>query len=106
MSATACWAVVALCAAATFTAKGVGPAAAGSGELPERAARVVALLAPALLAALIVTQAVADGTNLRLGADTAGVALAGVLLWRRARLVLVVLAAALLTAGLRWCAVQ
>jgi hypothetical protein len=53
------------------------------------------------MAALVVTSALADGTELRVGADTAGVATAGVLLWRRAHLLVVVLGAAAVTAGLR-----
>jgi hypothetical protein len=63
--------------------------------------RVVVLLSSALMAALVVTSALADGTELRVGADTAGVATAGVLLWRRAHLLVVVLGAAAVTAGLR-----
>ena len=45
-------------------------------------AGVVALLAPALFAALVVTQVLADGDDLGVGADTAGVAVAGVAMWR------------------------
>ncbi len=63
--------------------------------------RVVVLLAPALLAALVVTNALADGDRLRVGADTAGAVVAAVLLWRRAHVLVVVVAAATVTAGLR-----
>jgi hypothetical protein len=63
--------------------------------------RVVVLLSSALLAALGVTAALADGTELHVGADTAGVATAGVLLWRRAHILVAVLAAAVVTAALR-----
>ena len=65
----------------------------------QRALRV--LLGAALLAALVVTNALADGDRLHVGADTAGVAVAGLLLWRRVHLLVAVVAAAVVTAGLR-----
>lgn len=101
MTAATVWAVVLLSAVVTFVTKGVGPAATGARELPAPALRVVALLGAALLSALVVTNALADGSRLHVGADTAGVAVAGVLLWRRVHLLVVVLAAAAVTAGLR-----
>ena len=101
MSASAVWLVVVLCAAATMLAKGVGPAVTGSRDLPEPAVRVVVLLGSALMSALVVTNALADGDRLHVGADTVGVAVAGMLLWRRAHLLLAVLAAAAVTAALR-----
>ena len=64
-------------------------------------ARTSLLLSAALVAALVVTNALADGDRIAVGADTAGVLVAGVLLWRRASLVLAVVAAAAVTAGLR-----
>jgi branched-subunit amino acid transport protein len=101
VSTTTVWVVVALCAVATAVTKGLGPALTGSRELPSPALRVVALLGAALVSALVVTNALADGDRIAVGADTAGVVVAGVLLWRRASLVLAVVAAAAVTAGLR-----
>lgn len=101
MSSSVVWTVVALCALTTVVAKGIGPAATGSRDLPAPAVRVVVLLAPALLAALVVTNALADGDRLQVGADTAGALVAAVLLWRRAHVLVVVVAAAAVTAGLR-----
>lgn len=101
MSSTTVWLVVALCAAATALTKGLGPALTGGRDLPAPAVRVVGLLGSALVSALVVTNALADGDRLAVGADTAGVVVAGLLLWRRASLVLVVVAAAAVTAGLR-----
>ena len=101
MSSSTVWLVVALCAAATALTKGLGPALTGGRALPAPAVRVVGLLGSALVSALVVTNALADGDRLAVGADTAGVLVAGVLLWRRASLVLVVVAAAAVTAGLR-----
>ncbi|CAN5304891.1 hypothetical protein BH20ACT5_BH20ACT5_10970 [soil metagenome] len=95
------WVAIALCAVVTFLAKGIGPAVTGDRELPAPLVRVVVLLAAPLLAAPGVTQALADGTRWQLGADTVGVAFAGLLLWLRAPIVVVVLAAAAVTALLR-----
>ena len=101
MSDTTAWLAVVLVALTTFGNKGLGPLALGSRELPERVVRVVVLLAAPLLAALVVTTALADGGALHVGADTAGVAVAGLLLWRRAPVLVVVVAAAVVTAALR-----
>ena len=101
MSAATVWAAVLLCAVVTFATKGVGPAATGARELPAPAVRVVALLGTALLSALVATNALADGDRVHVGADTVGVLVAGVLLWRRVHLLLAVVAAAVVTAALR-----
>lgn len=101
MTGTTVWVVVLLCAATTVVTKGVGPAATGSRDLPAPAVRVVVLLSSALLSALVVTNALADGDRLAVGADTAGALVAGVLVWRRVHVLVAVLAAAAVTAGLR-----
>jgi len=95
------WTTIALVAAVTFAIKGVGPAVLGDRDLPASFTRVVLLLAPALLAALVVTSAAADGPRLQLGADTVGVAAAGVLLLRGVTVLPAVLVAAVVTAVLR-----
>ena len=101
MSGSAVWLLVGLCALTTLVAKGLGPLVTGARELPAPVVRVVVLLGSALLTALVVTNALADGTRLHVGADSAGVAVAGVLLWRRVHLLVAVLGAAALTAALR-----
>ena len=101
MSTGTVWALILLTALATVVTKAIGPAATGARELPAPAVRVVVLLSSALLAALVVTSALADGGRLHVGADTVGVAAAGVLLWRRAHVLVVVLGAAVVTAALR-----
>lgn len=101
LSSGTIWAVIGLCALSTFITKGLGPATIGHRTLPAPALRVVILLASALLAALVVTSALADGRQLHVGADTVGVAAAGLLMWRRAPVLIVVLAAAAVTALLR-----
>ena len=101
MSAGASWAVVGGAALVTALIKGVGPFALGGRELPGWFASIVVLLAPALLAALVVSSALADGRHLHVGADTAGVAVAGVVLARGASVIAGVVVAAGVTAALR-----
>jgi branched-subunit amino acid transport protein len=95
------WALIAGCAAVTFAIKAAGPVMLGGRELPPRFSGVVALMAPALLAALVVTQALADGERLHAGADTAGVAAAGVVVWRGGSVLPAVALAVAITATLR-----
>jgi branched-subunit amino acid transport protein len=101
MSAGTSWAVVGGAAAVTALIKGIGPFALGGRELPAWFANVVVLLAPALLAALVVSSALANGRHLHIGADTAGVTVAGIALARGASVIAGVVIAAALTAGLR-----
>lgn len=64
--------------------------------------RVVELLPVALLAALVVVEAIADGRHIDLdGARLAGFAVGAVAVWRRAPFLFVVVAAAVVTALLR-----
>ena len=95
------WAVIAGCAAVTFAIKATGPVALGGRDLPPRLSRVIVLMAPALLAAFVVTQALADGERLHVGADTAGVAAAGLVVWRGASVLPAVTIAVAVTAALR-----
>jgi branched chain amino acid efflux pump len=95
------FALIAGCALVTAAIKAAGPIALGGRDLPPRLVDVVTLLAPALLAALIVTQALADGPRLAVGSDTAGVAAGAVVAWRTESIVACVVVAALVTAGLR-----
>lgn len=95
------WALVGLCALVTAAIKAAGPVALGGRELPGWFAGVVGLMAPALLAALVCASALADCDRLGVGADTAGVAAAGAVLWRGGSVVLAVVAAAAVAAALR-----
>jgi branched-subunit amino acid transport protein len=99
---TAAWVTVAGLTVATAAIKACGPVAFGGRRLPPLLARVIPLLAPALLAALVVSETVGgDGRSLVLDARLGGVAAAAVALWARAPLYVVVIAAAAVTAGLR-----
>ena len=95
------WALIGLCALVTAAIKAVGPVALGGRALPDWFANVVGLMAPALLAALVCVSALADGRHLAIGADTAGVAVAGVALVRGASVIVAVVVAASVTALLR-----
>ncbi len=95
------WLLVALMAVIGFSIKGIGPVAFGGRTLPAWFNRVVLLLAPAVLCALVVTQTFADGEEIGVGADTVGVAAAALLLWRKASVLVAVGVAMAVTAGLR-----
>lgn len=94
------WSIIGL-AVTTALIKAAGPIVFG-GRTPHPAfLRVVAMMAPALLAALVITSALADGRHVHAGADTVGVLAGGVLLWRGRSVVLAVVVAVVVTAGLR-----
>jgi branched-subunit amino acid transport protein len=96
------WIVIAALAVITFTIKAAGPLAVGGRELPEWALPVLALVAPALLAALTLVEALsADHGTFHVDARTAGVAVGGVAAWRRAPVVVVLALAAGTAAVLR-----
>ncbi len=95
------WGAVLLACAACFVLKAAGyvvPARWLAGPL---VSRVTTLLPVALLAALVAVQSVTTGGRIVVDARLAGVAVAVVLLWRRANFVVVVLAAAAVAALLR-----
>jgi len=98
---TEVWLAVAVVGVATVAIKALGPVAFGGRELPPRLAAVLVLLAPAVLAALVVTQAVGGDREIVLDERVAGLAAAGVALLLRAPLLLVVAVAAVATAVLR-----
>jgi len=95
------WELIAGAAVVTFAIKAAGPVALTGRELPARLAGVIVLLAPALLAALVVTQVLADGDRLAVGAKTVGVAASGFVVWRTGSIVGCLVVAAAVTAGLR-----
>lgn len=98
---TTLWVLIGLTAVMAAVMKAIGPVALGGRELPLRLARVVGLFAPALLAALVVTQVFARDGHLTLGANAAGVAAAGVVFLRGGSVLAGVLLAVVVTAGLR-----
>ncbi len=95
------WIAVALVGAATVALKSVGPVLLGGRPLPDQLTGVVELLAPALLAALVVTQVVGGDREIVLDARLVGLAAAIAALLLRAPLLVVVAAAAVTTALVR-----
>jgi branched chain amino acid efflux pump len=95
------WLCVLAVGLATIAIKASGPVLAAGRELPRSTARVVDLLAPAVLAALVATQAFATDEELVLAERAAGLLAAGVAILLRAPLLVVVLVAAVTAAGLR-----
>ena len=89
------------CALVTAVIKAVGPVALGGRELPERFTGVIALMAPALLAALVVTATLADADEWAIGPETAGVAAGGLVAWLTESVVGCVVVAAVVTALVR-----
>jgi branched-subunit amino acid transport protein len=98
---TAVWTVVVLTGAATVALKAAGPVLLGARRLPRAVGAVVALLAPALLAALIVVQTFSAGQQVVLDARAAGLAVAAIALALRAPTLLVVVLAAATAAAVR-----
>ena len=97
---TISWTIIGL-AVTTVLLKAAGPVVFGGREPHPAFLRVVAMMAPALLAALVVTSALADARDVGVGADTVGVLAGGALLWRGRSVVLAVVVAVAVTAGLR-----
>jgi Branched-chain amino acid transport protein (AzlD) len=94
---TTAWIVVGLVGLATVSIKALGPVFLGGRPLPGGVAGVVALLAPALLAALVAINTFGSGQRLTVDARLLGVAAAAVALWLRAPVLIVVVLAAAVT---------
>jgi branched-subunit amino acid transport protein len=88
------WITIGGLVAVTVAIKAAGPVLVGGRELPRGANAVIALLAPALLAALILTDTFARDQELVVDARAAGLACAAVSVALRAPLLLTVLVAA------------
>lgn len=88
------WAIVVAVGIGTMVIKAAGPVLLGERPLSPRVRSVVALLAPALLAALVATATFGSGQELRLDARIIGVGVAAVALVLRAPVLLVVILAA------------
>jgi branched-subunit amino acid transport protein len=95
------WLVIAVVGAVTIAFKASGPVLLGKRELPARVASVVEVLAPAMLAALIVTQTVGGDRELVIDERLAGVVAGGIAVWLRAPLLVVMVVAAATAALIR-----
>ena len=88
------WLVVAVVGVGTVVLKAAGPVLLGDRPLPPPARSVVALLAPALLAALVATATLGSGQELVADARVIGLGAAVIALALRAPVLLVVVVAA------------
>ena len=83
---SAVWIVVVAVGALSVASKAAGPVLIGGRSLPPLALRLVELLAPVMLAALVTVQAVGGDRAIVLDARLAGLGAAGIALWCRAGL--------------------
>ena len=95
------WAALLGLGAVSYALKAAGPVLVGGRELRPRLRRTMDLVAVPLLAALILVQTLGDGQRLVVGARVPALAVAALLVWRRAPFLVVVLAAAGTAALLR-----
>ena len=99
---TQAWIVIALLAVGTVSIKAAGPVVLGSRPIPRWAQGVIALIAPAVIAALVIYETFADQPDgIVMDARVAGLAAAGLALLARLPMIAVVVIAAAVTAGVR-----
>jgi branched-subunit amino acid transport protein len=98
---SAAWATVLAVGVGTVVLKSVGPVGVANKELPPRVAELLSMVAPAILAALVVAETFAHGRSLVVDARLAGVAAGAVAIALRAPLWVVIVVGALATAGVR-----
>jgi branched-subunit amino acid transport protein len=99
---SATWSTIVGLAVATAAIKAFGPVIFGGRELPRLLARTIPLLAPALLAALVIVETFGgSGRSVTLDARAGGLVIASIAIALRTPLVVVVLCAALATALVR-----
>ena len=95
---SALWVSIVAVTLASAAIKAAGPILAGGRELPPKSSAVLALLTPALLAALVVTGTFGEGGHLTIDEKALGVGVAAVALALRAPVLLAVVLAAVVTA--------
>ena len=95
---TTLWVTIIAVTLANAIIKAAGPVLVGGRDLPPRVVAVIALLAPALLAALVVTETFSEDQDLVFDERAIGVAVAGLALTLRAPVLIAVALAAVATA--------
>lgn len=95
------WAAVIGLGAAAYALKAIGPVIIGGRHVPEDVIEILGLIAVPVLAALIIVQTFSVAGHLVIDARVPAMAVAAVLVWRRAPFLVVVLAAAATAALLR-----
>ena len=97
----AAWETLIAVGAGTVVLKAVGPVAVSGRRLPPRIGELLGVVAPAILAALVVTETFASGRSLVVDARLAGLGAGIVAVALRAPLWLVIVVGALATALVR-----
>ena len=95
------WALVLGLAAGAYAFKVLGLVVIGDRNLPAVVTRCIALIPPALFAALILKDTFSIGRDLEIDARAAGVSAAVVAAWRKLPLAVVIVIGAAVTAGVR-----
>ena len=95
------WVAIVAITLASAAIKAAGPILVGGRELPPRVNAVIALLAPALLAALVVTETFGEDGHLVIDERALGVGVAAIALALRAPVLLTVALATATTALVR-----
>ena len=98
---TELWITILVVALASAAIKAFGPVVVGGRDLPASLGAVIALLVPALLTALVVTQTFGEDGRLVLDEKAVGVAVAAVALALRAPVLIAVALAVVATAAAR-----
>jgi hypothetical protein len=96
------WILIVVLAVGTVLLKTIGPVFAGGRQPPAPLTRVIALVAPALISALIVTGTLTVGRQLVIDARAAGLVVGAIALWLRVPAVLAMIMAAIVCALLRF----
>jgi branched-subunit amino acid transport protein len=95
------WLAIAVTALVSALTKASGPLVLGDKPLPARGERLVSFLAPALLAALVVTDTIGSKGHLHLDARLVGLGAAALALKLRRSLLVTVIVAVAATAAIR-----
>ena len=74
---TAVWVSIGIVAVINFAIKASGPVLLAGRELPDQLLRIIALLAPAILTALVLVGSISEDGRLKVDEQTAGVGIAG-----------------------------
>jgi|tagenome__1003787_1003787.scaffolds.fasta_scaffold20643532_2 branched-subunit amino acid transport protein len=98
---TAVWITLIALAIGTFLSKAAGTLVLGGRDLSPRALNVTALVAPAILAALVAFETFSVKGGMAIDARAAGLGAALVAILAKAPMIVVILLAAAVTAGVR-----
>lgn len=95
------WLLIAVLAIGTIALKSTGPLLAGGKSPPSAITRVIALLTPAIISALVISDTFTNGNSLLLDARAAGVAAGAIALLLKSPAPIALILAGLTAATLR-----